>query len=69
MIDASHLNNELETKTVDFTNKEMECNNKIREEVDLMTEATRYPMEGSDKNGANGKLIEENIQIILDSIK
>jgi len=68
MVDASHINNELETKTVDFTNKEMKSNDNIREEVELMTEATQYPIEGSHQNEINGKLIEENIQTILNSI-
>ncbi len=69
MADASHLNNEVEDKTVKSTKKEMEYYNKIKKEVEEMTEATRYPIEGSQKNIINGKKLEEYLNMIIAEIK
>ena len=69
MADASHLNNEVEDKTVKSTKKEMQFFDSIKKEVELMTEATRYPIEGSNKNIVNGKKLEENLAKIISGIK
>jgi hypothetical protein len=65
MTDASHLNNEVETKTVDLTKEELECFEKIQSEVEKMTEATRYPIEGSGKNIENGQVMEKLLNEVI----
>ena len=68
MTDSSHLNNEIEDKTVKSTKKEIEYFHEISKEVGMMTEATRYPMEGSHKNIGNGKKLEETIDEVIKSL-
>jgi len=65
MTDTSHLNNEIEDKTVKATKKELEYYDEIRKQVELMTEATRYPIEGSHRNISNGKKLEELLEGII----
>ena len=62
MTDKSHLNNEIETKSVELTEKELEYYNNIKKAVSAMTEDTAYPIEGSGKNIENGKILEKNLQ-------
>ena len=69
MADASHLNSEVEDKTVKATKKELEFFDKIKKEVEEMTEATKYPIEGSNMNILNGKKLEENLIKIINEIK
>lgn len=68
MTDSIQLNNENETKTVSMSDSEVRYFNKITTEVSQMTEATRYPIEGSAKNIENGKILEKELKSIIDSI-
>ncbi len=65
MTDTSHLNNEIEDKTIKATKKELHYYDQIRKQVELMTEATRYPIEGSHRNISNGKKLEELLEGII----
>lgn len=69
MADASHLNNEVEDKAVRATKKEMEYFDSIKKEVEEMTEATKYPIEGSSKNINNGKKLEEDLNKLIEQLK
>lgn len=69
MADASHLNNEIEDKTVKATKTEMECFDRIKKEVEEMTESTKYPIEGSGNNITNGKKLEELLKNIINEMK
>jgi hypothetical protein len=69
MTDNSHLNNENETKTVELTDQEIEIFSSIKSEVDEMTKATAYPIEGSNKNISNGQKLENMIKDVLDTLK
>ncbi|MBN2403579.1 MAG: hypothetical protein JXN64_14470 [Spirochaetes bacterium] len=69
MTDSSNLNNVVEDKAVKLTKEEIEHFDNIKKEVELMTEATRYPVEGSGKNILNGQVLEKNLKEILDSIQ
>jgi hypothetical protein len=53
MTDLSHLNNEAEQSAVDLTEKEYKVYDTIKNEVEQMTIATAYPVEGSGKNITN----------------
>ncbi len=68
MTDTSHLNNEIEDKTVKSTKKELEYYGEIKKQVEAMTEATRYPMEGSHRNIENGKKLEETLNEVISSM-
>ncbi len=68
MTDSSHLNNELEDKTVKLTKTEIECYDEIKKNVEAMTEATMYPVEGSGKNIKNGQILEESLKEIIKGI-
>ena len=63
MTDLSHSNNEAEQIAVDLTEKEHSIYDSIKHEVEQMTLATAYPVEGSGKNMQNTdelkKLISE----------
>lgn len=65
MTDSIRLNAEIEKKSVDLTRTEMEYFEWIRQQVQSMTEATRYPIEGSERNIENGKLLENYLRKIL----
>ncbi len=66
MTDSIRLNADIEKKSVDLTRTEMEYFERIRKEVQNMTEATRYPIEGSERNIENGKLIEKYLREIME---
>lgn len=68
LTDSIALNADIEKKSVDLTGTEMEYYELIRREVQSMTEATRYPIEGSERNIENGKLIESYLRKILEGI-
>jgi hypothetical protein len=53
MTDLSHLNNKAEQTAVDLTEKEHKVYDTIKNEVEQMTKATAYPVEGSSKNMKN----------------
>jgi len=65
MTDTINLNAELESKSLELTGMKLEYFERIREEVRSMTEATRYPIEGSKKNIENGKMLESYVRSIL----
>ncbi len=65
MTDSSHLNNEVEHSAVELTREELECFEKIQNEVEKMTEATRYPIEGSGKNIENGQIMEKLLNEVI----
>ena len=67
MTDCSHLNNELENSTVELTEKEIEFFDAIKFEVEAMTAATAYPIEGSSKNITNGKLMEKKLKELMEN--
>lgn len=69
MADCSHLNNELEDKTVKSTQKEIEYYDSIKKEVLSMTKATAYPIEGSSANIENGKILEKNLKKLISYLK
>ncbi len=69
MTDVSHLNNEIEDKAVKSTAKELEFYDTIKSKVESMTEATKYPVEGSGKNITNGQILEKSLKEIIDGIK
>lgn len=69
MTDSSNLNNKLESDTVTLTKKEIEYYNDIKDEVQAMTEATRYPIEGSGKNIKNGQKLEKQLKGIINKMK
>jgi hypothetical protein len=65
MTDLSHLNNEAEQIAVDLAEKEHKIYDRIKSEVEEMTRATAYPVEGSGKNMQN---TEELIKIIKELV-
>ena len=65
MTDTTLINNETENKIIDVTKIEINCYNNIKKEVEDMTAATRYPMEGSNKNITNGKVLEKSLKEIM----
>ncbi|MDY6934143.1 MAG: hypothetical protein SVZ03_07965 [Spirochaetota bacterium] len=69
MADSSHLNNEIEDKAVKSTEKEIEYYDSTAKEVGVMTEATKYPIEGSGKNIKNGQILEDYLKNLLDQEK
>ena len=69
MTDNSHLNNENENRTVELTQKEMETFLNIKEQVEFMTEATRIPIDGSNKNISNGQHLEQLLKSLIDEIE
>lgn len=69
MTDSSNLNNAIEDNAVKFTKKEIDYFDNIKKEVELMTEATKYPVEGSSKNITNGQLLEKHLKEIAETIK
>ena len=69
MTDASNLNNVIEDKFLRSTQKEIEYFENIQKEVELMTEATRYPVEGSGKNITNGQLLENKLKELITQVK
>ena len=52
---------EHETNTVEITKEEIKYFDKIIEEIEFMTETTRYPIEGSNNNITNGQILEQLI--------
>ena len=68
MADSSHLNNETEDSALKLTRREIEYYDGIKKEVEGMTEATRYPIEGSNKNITNGKNLEKYLKEVIDQM-
>ena len=68
MTNASHLNNETETKSIELTNKEIELFESLKKEVEYITEATRFSINGSYKNISNGQLLEKSLKEIVSNI-
>jgi len=68
MTDNSHVNNENETRTVELTEQEIDIFSNIKNEVEAMTKATEYPIEGSNKNISNGQKLEHMLKDILDTL-
>ncbi len=62
MTERSNLNNVVEDRTVRSAKEELEHFDNIKKEVELMTEATRYPVEGSGKNIINGQTLEKHLR-------
>lgn len=65
MTDSIHLNNAIETKAVAMSKEELSHYDSIKSEVNAMTNATKYPVEGSGKNIDNGKILEEEIKKLI----
>ncbi|MBP7736090.1 MAG: hypothetical protein KA369_08985 [Spirochaetes bacterium] len=68
MTDSISLNADIEKKSVDLTRTELEYFERIRQEVQSMTEATKYPIEGSERNIENGKIIEGYLKKIMEGM-
>jgi hypothetical protein len=58
-------NNEIEAKSVSMTSSEVDYFKKIGEEVELMTAATRYPVEGSAQNMAKAGELEKILREMI----
>ncbi len=69
MTDSINLNADIEKKSVDLTRTEMEYFERISREVQSMTEATRYPIEGSERNIENGRIIENYLRKIMEGAR
>lgn len=69
MTDSISLNADIEKKSVDLTRIELEYFDRIRNEVQCMTEATKYPIEGSERNIKNGKILENYLRQIREEIR
>jgi hypothetical protein len=69
MSESIKLNADLEKKSTDLTKTELEYFNRIRDEVHSMTEATKHPLLGSEKNIENGKLLEQYLRKIRDGAR
>ncbi len=65
MTDLSHMNNEAEQTAVDLTEKEHKIYDSIKNEVEQMTKATAYPVEGSAKNMQNTEELKKIISELL----
>jgi|GEM_PF-1407466 len=65
-IHSSHYYADNEASTVDLIKEETEYFNKIIEEIEFMTETTRYPIEGSNNNITNGQILEE---LLINALK
>ena len=65
MTDTILLNNQTETKTVSMTENEIECFDSIKNEISAMTEATKFPIDGSKKNIEKGKFLEKELRLII----
>lgn len=61
-------NNKINNEGIELTKKEVEYYTKLRQSVEDMTEATKYPIEGSGKNIENGKFLEEALKELIASI-
>lgn len=65
LISLSNLNNVIEDKFVRSIKEEVKYFKNFRNEVELMTEEARYPVEWSGKNISNGQLLENNIKELI----
>jgi hypothetical protein len=68
MSESIKLNADLEKKSIDLAKTELEYFDRIREEVFSVTEATKHPIQGSEKNIATGKLLEQYLRQIRDGV-
>ncbi len=68
MTESIHLNADLESKSLELTNIELDHYNSIKKEVNSMTDATRYPIEGSSLNIKNGSRLEELLTKLINEI-
>ncbi len=68
MTDRIHINADLESKSVELTSVELNYYESIKTEVNAMTEATRYPIEGSSQNIKNGQELENILKDLAKTI-
>ncbi|MCP4137799.1 MAG: hypothetical protein GY754_42955 [bacterium] len=68
MTDSIASNAHLMEETVKLTREETEKYATVKKEVAAMTEATRYPVEGSGKNIANGQEVEKTLKEIITKV-
>ncbi|MBN2433929.1 MAG: hypothetical protein JXK07_01535 [Spirochaetes bacterium] len=68
MTEAVAVNAKIEEKTVELTQKETGCFDMTRHQVMLMTEKTRFPIDGSARNIENGRKVSDYVQRLLDSL-
>jgi hypothetical protein len=68
MSDSINQNASAEKQVVELSRLEMEYYDGIKSSVEAMTEATRYPVEGSGRNIQNGKILEETLKKIISNI-
>jgi len=69
MTDSIDANSRLEEKAVQLTAREINLTTTITKEVEMMTEATRYPIEGSAKNIRNGMEVENTLKELLKELR
>ncbi|MDY6967713.1 MAG: hypothetical protein SVR08_03510 [Spirochaetota bacterium] len=69
MTESIKLNNEVETRAFDLSKDEMKFYDEIKNEVQKMTEATRYPVDGSGKNIKNGQILERQLREIVEEMQ
>lgn len=65
MSDSINQNASAEKRVVELSRQEMEYYDGIKSSVEAMTEATRYPVEGSERNIQNGKILEDTLKKII----
>jgi len=68
MTDSIAANSRLGEKAVDLTNKENIYYAAVKNETEAMTEATRYPVEGSAKNIRNAMEVEKSLKEIMKKV-
>ncbi len=68
MSDSIAANADLERKAADLTQKEISYYSSVKDAVAAMTEATKYPVEGSAKNIENGKELVKLLEEISEKL-
>jgi hypothetical protein len=69
MTENISMNSRLEASAIALTANEMESYNALKTAVEFMTEAARYPVEGSARNMDNAREIERGLKAVLSLLK
>ncbi|MDA3901518.1 MAG: hypothetical protein PF637_13500 [Spirochaetes bacterium] len=69
MTEAVSVNSKIEEQTVELTQQETSCFDRTRHQVMLMTEKTRFPIDGSARNIENGRKVATLVQGLLDELE
>jgi len=65
MAETLNSNTDFENKFVEFSEFEHEYYTEIKQEVEAITKATKYPIQGSEKNVINGQALENYLKEII----